>query len=528
MKIKSCRYLSLVALLLAVSGTGQSAEVSARFALVIGNGAYEQIGALRNPTADAELMAATLEELGFTTELVTDSSQLAMKKSIANFGRTLRKANKNAVGFFYYAGHGIQSNGRNYLLPVEATPADEADLDLMGVEANWVLRQMESAGNRTNIIVLDACRNNPFVSANRSMGRGLAQIDAPTGSFISYATAPGKVALDGDSTNSPFTIALAEQLNLADTPIEQIFKKVRVNVIKATNGAQIPWDSSSLVEDFYMKPAPEPAAVAEPVQASAAETELWASINESGGVGSLSYFLQLYPEGPFADEAKQQLERALLALTADTPTTPPGPTQSEAQNQELVGNRARNGIEMLVTEPQPILKEQDTGDPAAEFDLYAQAESSRTKADFERYLELYPEGKFAAIVIAELDNMEQSASAVVAPQNPRAEKGVKKFVQPRNLTYSSPLSINALGDGTLRSIEELAKGTPLHAPFEGLEEAYWKTQQCSNCHNWDKASLCTQGSFYSSVDEEALGRIKHPYGGEFKSNLRRWANQGCN
>ncbi|MEL6474936.1 MAG: caspase family protein [Pseudomonadota bacterium] len=268
--------LGLAVTLLFSALIGSAAVAEERIALVIGNGAYGALGPLPNPPADARLMAESLRRTGFEVTLKTDIGQDAMKRAIADFGRRLRRAGSGATGLFYFAGHGVQSRGANFLIPVGSDIRDEADLSLAGVEANWVLDQMESAGT-TNIVILDACRNNPFARSFRSAARGLAQMDAPRGSFIAYATAPGDVAYDGDGANSPYTAALARNLLTPGIQIEQLFKRVRVEVLEATAQQQTPWDSSSLTRDFSFvggvggaappQPAPEaavPAASASP------------------------------------------------------------------------------------------------------------------------------------------------------------------------------------------------------------------------------------------------------------------------
>ncbi len=311
-------YKSLVASALAVCMTMiQSAEAAAerRIALVIGNSSYAHVGALANPTADGRLIADTLTRIGFKTTMLLNAGQLDMKRAIAAFGRSLRMAGTDAVGVFYFAGHGIQAGGRNYLIPVEANPQDEADLDLVGVEANWVLRQMESARNVTNIVILDACRNNPLGSASRSASRGLARLEAPTGSYIAYATAPGEVAVDGDGANSPFSAALAETMLAPGLAIEQVFKQVRVKVLRATGGRQTPWDSSSLVHDFAFVDAPA-------AETTSVELSLWRSVSASGDPGQIALFLQTFPRSRFAPEAKRLLVAAAVAQAAPADGAP--------------------------------------------------------------------------------------------------------------------------------------------------------------------------------------------------------------
>jgi hypothetical protein len=223
-----------------------------RIALIIGNSAYiGNLNWLPNPVNDAEDIAAALRRLGFDVEVVKNADQRAMKRAIARFGERLRAAGKSATGLFFYAGHGIQSRGINYLVPVGAAITAEADVDLESVAADTILLQMEEAGSATNVVILDACRNMPLARSFRSASRGLAPMDAPNGSFIAYSTAPGSTAADGAGRNSPFATALLSNIMRQGEPIEAIFRDVRRTVIDATGGSQRPWDASSLVEPFY-------------------------------------------------------------------------------------------------------------------------------------------------------------------------------------------------------------------------------------------------------------------------------------
>ncbi len=226
-----------------------------RIALVIGNSTYAgSLGSLANPGNDARLIAAGLRAVGFQVELVLDANQRSMKQAISRLGQRLTTSGRGSTGLFYYAGHGMQSRGVNYLIPVGAPIAREADIDLEAVAADTVLRQMEDAGASTNIVILDACRNAPVASNFRSGSRGLARMDAPNGSFLSYSTAPGSVAQDGAGRNSPFAQALAAELQKPGQLIETTFRNVRRTVLEATGGQQTPWDSSSLIDSFVFKP----------------------------------------------------------------------------------------------------------------------------------------------------------------------------------------------------------------------------------------------------------------------------------
>jgi len=252
-----------------------AAGAEARLALVIGNGAYT-VGPLRNPPADARLIADTLRRLGFTVIELEDAGQAAMKRAIDDFGRALPAG---GVGLFYYAGHGVQVNGDNYLVPVDATLERESDVDIEGIAVGRVLARMDQAGTRVNLVILDACRNNPFARSFRSPARGLAFVDAPQGTLIAYSTAPGSIAADGDGEHGVYTAALARHLVDPGIPIERMFKLVRGDVKGATGGAQVPWESSSLEAEFTFNPGatvpppaaapPLPAAPAPPAPAAA-------------------------------------------------------------------------------------------------------------------------------------------------------------------------------------------------------------------------------------------------------------------
>ena len=232
-----------------------------RVALVIGNEKYKK-NPLDNPVNDAGAIAAALKACGFTVLKYTDLNRIEMFKAVQKFGERIKRG---GVGLFYYSGHGIQVAGKNYLIPVDADIKAEDEVEFVCLDMQSVLNKMETAGNRVNILVLDACRDNPFASQYKSSGSGgLAGIsEAPGGTFIAYATAPGRVALDGRGSNSPFTEALVEKMNMPGLKIEEVFKQVRQKMKTMTNENQIPWQSSSLTGDFYFRlpsnvPSPSP------------------------------------------------------------------------------------------------------------------------------------------------------------------------------------------------------------------------------------------------------------------------------
>ena len=335
---------------------------TARIALVVGNAAYAQISPLDNPGNDAGLVGGVLEEAGFEVTYLFDATQDELEAAVVRLGRDLRAAGPETVGLFYYAGHGVQSLGKNYMLPVDAVVSDAADLGLVGVEADVVLRQMSSARNRTNIVILDACRNNPFAALQGLDEPGLAEMKAAPGTFLSYATGPGDVALDGLGRHSPFSAALAEAMQTPGRAIEQVFKQVRIEVFEETRGLQTPWDTSLLKTDFVFFEDAQVAA------AKAEEARFWAEVELLGDARALARFLRAHPDGRFAAEARQRLDAALGRAEAPT--------------------RALQIVELAP----------DERDQA----MFETALSSGARVDYEAYLEAFPAGLYADLARLEI------------------------------------------------------------------------------------------------------------------------------
>jgi formylglycine-generating enzyme required for sulfatase activity len=214
-------------------------------ALVIGNAKYQDVP-LRNPVNDATDLSTTLRSLGFTVTLKTNLSKREMELAVRDFKNALSPGD---VALFYYSGHGMQVDGSNYLIPVGEVIESSTDVRYNAVEAQYVMDNMQDARTSVNIIILDACRDNPFKGV-RSLTKGFVAVSAPQGTFIAYSTSPGTVAFDGTERNSPYTKNLITCINKPGIKIEDAFKEVRKNVMNETSRRQIPWESSSLIDDF--------------------------------------------------------------------------------------------------------------------------------------------------------------------------------------------------------------------------------------------------------------------------------------
>jgi uncharacterized protein YgiM (DUF1202 family) len=297
--------------------------------------------------------------------LVTDADQKAMKRAIREFGQKLRETGPQGIGVFYYAGHGVQVDGENFLLPVGAEIQAEGDVELEAVSASSILSQMQFAGNAVNLVFLDACRNNPLTRSFRSGSRGLARVDAPRGSFVGYSTAPGDVSVDGESGNSPYARALVEELNTPGISIEEAHRAVRGKVLAATNQRQTPWDSSSLTGPVVLKqvtmvapiapatPAPAPSEPSGGASTQQAELLFWDSIKHSDNPATFEAYLTQFPNGVFAGLARAKI--------AELESSDPAETQSAARQIQPAAPQPEPQPAPLAEAPAPLVVEELSG-----------------------------------------------------------------------------------------------------------------------------------------------------------------------
>ena len=359
-----CLLLSASLAFAAADGNAAVGEQHKRIALVIGNAKYKD-SPLLNPGNDAQDMAAVLRSVGFEVIERTDATQKEMNRAITQFGESL---NADSVALFYYAGHGVQVKGKNYLIPVDAQITGESSIRAEAVDVDTVLDQLSAS--ELNVVILDACRNNPFERRFRSISGGLAQMDAPKGSLIAYSTAPGKTAIDGAGRNGIYTQELLRQIAVPGLPLETVLKNVRRSVARATNDQQIPWESSSLTGDFYFNSGVIPAfpptgaknadmtqpslAAERPATDTAtrqkiavpltAEDELWKAAAEINTLATYETYLSEFPNGRYGSAAR-------LRIASMRPTEPAKPKPAAGQPPQAVAARSELGSPPQETRP---------------------------------------------------------------------------------------------------------------------------------------------------------------------------------
>ncbi len=294
--------------------------VSKQYALVIGNSEY-QFDSLANPANDARAMAKLLTEKQYEVSLKLDLNAQQMYAAIDAFSRKLYQ--EDAVGLFYFAGHGVEVEKRNYLIPIGAEINNETEVQFKAVDVGLVLKHMQKAGNPLNLLILDACRNNPFLSDSRSLSRGLAKMNPAQGTLVMYATSPGTVASDGAGENGLFTKHLMASMNKPGLKIEEVLKSTAQAVYKESAGEQLPWYDGMILGDYYFTLETEQNAVLEPVSAAAspqsdqqAEILFWQTIKNKDQLQYFESYLQQFPQGLFTSLAKLEIEKLSQQNTA--------------------------------------------------------------------------------------------------------------------------------------------------------------------------------------------------------------------
>jgi len=352
---------TIIALLSATFATAET-----RVALIVGNANYANPDLkLVNPANDAEAMQRALQSAGFLTIVRLNASRVELYRAVEEFSTKISR-DPHSIGLFYYAGHGVQVDGTNYLIPVDADIRSVPDLEANAFDVGRVLRAMQEAQNDMNIVILDACRNNPL-PRTRGIERGLARMNAPSGAFIAYAAAPGQTAQDGRmGANGVFTGELLKAMAEPGVPLEQMYKRVIAAVKSDTHGGQQPWSESSIQGDFYFHANPidrtgsqalagsHAAVAARPLDPGEIELSFWESIKDSKNPADFRAYLDKYPHGEFAGLAANRLTAQSLALQ---PVTAQAKKAAPTDHKSIVGDRCK-----------AILERAQIGDPVNDED----------------------------------------------------------------------------------------------------------------------------------------------------------------
>jgi len=345
------RVFAIIFLMFAMATT---ATAGARFALVVGNSDYEYIGSLANPANDAALISSTLEKAGFTVTTILNADQRTLKRALLNYTRLLRREEVEA-SLFFFAGHGVQVDGQNYLLPTSADITSKGEVEDESIDVNSFLRRLDEANSTVNIVILDACRNNPFKGDVRSLILGgLAPVDAPKGTYVGYSTGSGQVARDGTTGNSPYTLALSKAiLGNPGAQIEDVFKVVRTSVGKATGGQQVPYEYSSITGRFSFLPSGGNGGSV----SSDGNSQLEKDFNVSLGIGSIpvwELFLTKYGNQS-ANFNVQIAQSKLAALKADEEARKGSTLSKQQQSKVAVLTKPKQGLETKSSIPNMAL-----------------------------------------------------------------------------------------------------------------------------------------------------------------------------
>lgn len=423
---------TMVAASVAAADEGGS---GARVALVVGNGAYEAVPALPNPHRDAMLLAEKLRRLGFVVIEAVDVDLAGMKTALSQFGEAATGAD---AALFFFAGHGVQAQGRNFLLPISARVQNRQDLYREALLLDLVMTELAAARPRVNIVILDACRDDPLAAiegeATRSLGgqQGLATVRGPTGTLIAYATAPGEVALDGDGENSPFTSALATWIDEPGLEIGPLMRRVRQDVMETTGDRQVPWVEEAVVGEFYFNPVARKEVVAEeqlrPFDVADSDAIFWRTIEtlDKGEQrrAALELYTNVFPTGDFVEEA----QFLLAAIDNDVP---------EAVVQTSLSALAPPGPGMFT-----------------ELLVWEGADLDASSAGFERYLDTYPSGLFSELAVARLREADDAGANLLANGNIQVAElrlpyGIEQAALPFHEQLSRALALSTKATATV-------------------------------------------------------------------------------
>ncbi len=372
--------LCALCLVLPLAARAQPAGNEHRVALIVGNASYKT-SPLRNPVNDARAMRDKLQRMGFVVVYFENLQVRQVGAALREFRNAIRPG---SVALFFYAGHGLQVRGENYLPTVDAELASEEDVPYQALSLSAVLNTMEDSKAAVNLVLLDACRNNPFARNFRSQAQGLARVQAPSGTLIHYATRPGSVAEDGGGRHGTYTEALLKQIDEQGVPIETSLKRVTIRVREVTKGKQEPWMEGSLTGDFYfiVSPGAQVTVQATPAPTTSDEAA-WQASESIGSAAAYQAYLSEYPKGLYAAAARIKL--AGLSAPAATAATTPAPVM--ATPAAAAAATPEPGAGVLAAVP--------PGTKDAEAHTWREVQARATREHYEAYLQRYPRGRYA-------------------------------------------------------------------------------------------------------------------------------------
>lgn len=406
-----------------------------RVALVIGNSSYVH-SPLKNPVNDARAMRDKLQKMAFDVVMRENLKARDIGGALREFRNKLRPG---SIALFFYAGHGLQIRGENYLPAVDAEISSEEDVPHQSLNVNTVLNTMEDSKAGVNLVLLDACRNNPFTRSFRSAGTGLARIQAPSGTLIHYATRPGSVAEDGDGANGTYTSALLAQIEEQGVPIEQALKRVTVRVKNVTKGKQEPWMEGSLTGDFYFV-FQGPTQVSIQTAPADAESAAWQAAEGARTAAAYQAYLNEYPKGLYAAAARVKLASLASPPVAAPPAAPPAAPRAKSEApptedrdtalwQEVQAGAGREHYEAYLkefprgkyvalarAELKRLAAQEKEQQGQAERQSWERAQQFNTDESYQAYLSEYPKGSFAALAAAAQKKLRREAASQAVPQ----------------------------------------------------------------------------------------------------------------
>ena len=369
-----------------------AASNPARIALIIGNSEYSE-GRLKNPVNDADLMASTLESKGFRVTTIKNATRRQMKEGIRRFTSSL---DEQSIGLFYYAGHGVELEGNNYLIPVDAVIAGEGDIEYESINAGRLLNGLKRSNNGLNMIILDACRNNPYARSSRSTTRGLSRMQPASGSLILYATEPGSVADDGSGDNGVFTKHLVDAINQQGNSIEKVFKVTALNVSQATGKKQIPYIEGVVLGEFYFDGpnagASQSTLTNSNTQNTAREDQFWGEVKSDQSTAMYQAYLAQYPGGLYAPIARVKIDQASRNKQADLALLESEVTaKAELENKNRIKKQEKS-LELL----------------SIANSLFENGDYAYAKIQYQSVLYLAPDPEVRELALQGMQNVEQA------------------------------------------------------------------------------------------------------------------------